>query len=151
MPVQPLILVAEDQASDQFLLTRAVDRAGVNVRLQFVNDGLQVIERLQSQSATPAALLLDLNMPAMDGFQVLEWLRQNRHLRPAYVVVLSASLDRNHLRRACDLGVDHYLVKPSDANELVATLKRLEPYWCEATPRTYTATHQYAHQALAAA
>jgi len=131
MPAKPLILVAEDEVSDRSLLSRAVERAGLQVRLEFAKDGLELISRLRAGASEASLLLLDLDMPGMNGFEVLEWLREHLDMRPGYVVVLSGSSDGDDLRRASELGVDHYLVKPGDPAELLATLKRLEPYWAE--------------------
>src|SRR5512141_1223327 len=101
MPGKPLIIVAEDEATDQFLLRRAVEQAGLQVRLEFAKDGLELIARLQAGAGDASVLLLDLRMPVMNGFEVLEWLRAHLDMRPGYVVVLSSSLDNEDLQRAC--------------------------------------------------
>jgi len=135
MPVLPLILVGEDEAVDQFLLRRAVQKAEVNVDLEFANDGAAVLRYLQQSERIPKLLLLDLKMPRMDGFEVLEWLTKNVEVRPQHVIVLSSCAQGEDLSRCCKLGVDHYLVKPDDPLELAAILKRLEPYWAESKPK----------------
>src|SRR5512133_1483389 len=81
------ILVAEDDPAEQCLLRRAVRKAGFEVELDFVFDGWGVLNFLQSRSQgnLPALLLLDIRMPGLDGFEVLEALRGRPDLRPAYV------------------------------------------------------------------
>jgi CheY-like chemotaxis protein len=128
------ILIAEDDPSQQLLLRRAFRKAGFDLQTHFVSDGIEVLRYLEraSHHSLPSLLLLDLKMPELDGFEVLEWLQLRPDLRPPYVVVFSSSPNSSDITRCSRLGVDHYLVKPSDAAELVATVKRLEPYWAEA-------------------
>src|SRR5580765_2760140 len=94
------ILVAEDNPDDAFLLKRAFAQAGINVRLDFVQDGEQVIHYLKGENGYgdreahpfPVLLLLDLKMPRLDGFDVLEWLRQQPGgLKRLLVTVLTSS------------------------------------------------------------
>ncbi len=130
MPARPLILVAEDSASDQLLLRRAIQKAGLDVDSEFVGDGIELVEYLErrDRGQAPSLLLLDLRMPRMDGFGVLKWLRAHPAVRPAHVVVLSSCCGDNELRQSRNLGVEHYVVKPGDPVEFAATLKRFEGY-----------------------
>ncbi len=116
----PRTLVAEDDASDAVLLQRAFRDAGVSAAVDFVSDGLQAIEYLSGKELSanrasgtlPSLLLLDLRMPGLSGFEVLEWLRQHPHLRPARVVAFSGSPSPEELVKAIALGADEYLAKP---------------------------------------
>src|ERR1041385_4413645 len=93
------ILVAEDNPEDAFLLKRAFLQAGINVRLDFVQDGEEVIHYLKGENGFsdrtafpfPTLLLLDLKMPRLDGFDVLRWLQGQGGLRRLPVTVLSSS------------------------------------------------------------
>ncbi|HEV2391390.1 MAG TPA: response regulator [Verrucomicrobiae bacterium] len=133
MKATPSILVAEDDEADQLLLRRAFKRAGAQVHLDWARNGFEVIQSLHEKARRecdwPALLLLDLKMPAMSGFEVLDWLASEPGLRPAKVAVFSSSLDPEDLRHASHLGVDHYFVKPTDQAELVSIVRRLEEYW----------------------
>ncbi len=128
MSARPILLVAEDDLSDQLLLRRAIEKAQLDVEPEFVRDGFEAVEAL-GQGLHPALLLLDLKMPRMDGFQVLEWLQQHPESRPDHIVVLTSCWAGSDLNRSSRLGVEHYLVKQADPTELAATIKRLEPYW----------------------
>jgi len=133
MPARKTILVADDDADDTFLLQRAFSKAGVNASLQFARDGHEAIRYLQSsdqqQNPTPDLLLLDLKMPRVDGFGVLQWVRSQPGLKRLLITVLTSSdcpLDVNH---AYDLGANSYLVKPFSNEHLVKLVEHLETYW----------------------
>src|SRR6266487_2461384 len=115
------ILVAEDLDDDVQILKRAFIRAGVNVPLRFVTDGQKVIDYLKGDGAfanrtdypMPTLLLLDLKMPGLHGFDVLEWLRLQPGLRRLLVVVFTSSSQPEDVNRAFELGANSYLVKPA--------------------------------------
>jgi len=77
----------------------------------------------------PALLLLDLRLPFIRGFEVLEWVRSQPGLRHMIVVVLTASKQIEDIERAYELGANSYLVKPQDPRELVSIVQRLQAYW----------------------
>jgi CheY-like chemotaxis protein len=133
MEISPIILVAEDNPSDQLLLRRALEKAGLKRETKFVQNGFGVVETFRDgqERGKPSLLLLDLKMPGMDGFEVLEWFQRHPESRPRYLAVLTASLFGDDLTRAASLGVDHYLAKTGDQVEFAAALKRLEPYCTE--------------------
>ncbi|HWX19449.1 MAG TPA: response regulator [Candidatus Binatia bacterium] len=135
MPFSPTVLVAEDDSSDVALLQRAIKKANVEVRFEFVYDGGEAMDYLQAKppfdnagAPPPAVLLLDLKMPRVDGFEVLEWLQHRPELRPPTVAVFSSSGVTDDIRRTSRLGVDHYFVKPCDLNELIWIVKIIERY-----------------------
>jgi CheY-like chemotaxis protein len=130
------ILLAEDNPDDVFLLQEAFRKAGVTHRLQVVSDGVEAVSYLKgeptyadrSRSPFPDILLLDLNMPRMNGFEVLEWLRQDAQCARLVVHVLTASAREADVVRAYDLRANSYLVKPSRLNDLVAFAKELDQW-----------------------
>ena len=134
---QKRILVAEDQANDAFILERAFNKTGAKATLHFVRDGKEAIDYLEGQEVfsdrnaypMPTLLLLDLKMPKMDGFDVLEWVRSQRSLRRLLVVVFSSSEEIGDINRAYDLGANSYLVKPADFDELLKLAEDLGRYW----------------------
>jgi two-component system response regulator len=120
--VFPRTLVAEDDPLDAFLLSRAFQKAGVKEAVHFVGGGREAIDYLRGKqlsltsasSTLPAVLLLNLKMPGVSGFAVLQWIGLHPHLRPDSIVVLGASPASAEASRAITLGADHYLVKPCD-------------------------------------
>ena len=131
------VLVAEDDDNEASLLIAALMKAGLHAEVDVVRNGLQTIEYLQRRAATHLSLpllLLDLRMPRMNGFEVLEWLQQRPELRPTKLVVLSSCLAPHDIQRAAMLGVDHYLVKPDRIEELINMMKRLDSCWSGYAP-----------------
>jgi CheY-like chemotaxis protein len=129
------ILIAEDDPNDVFLLQWAFSKTGINANLRFVEDGEAAIRYLESsdqqKNPTPHLLLLDLKMPRVDGFNVLEWVRLQPGLKRLLVIVLTSSdsvLDINH---AYDLGANSYLVKPFYNEHLIKLVEYLQTYWLD--------------------
>jgi len=143
MPVKPTnsvsILVADDDAQDTMLVRMAAERAGLGVRLNSVSDGEQAIDYLMGRDRYadrhshpfPSMMLLDLKMPGMSGFDVLDFVRQDQNLRRLPIVIFSSSDDPKDIRRAYDSGANSYLCKPHSTGDLSALLKALEEYWCK--------------------
>ena len=122
------ILVVDDSANDVFLLEQAFKKAAATSRLFSVQDGMEAQAYLKGESQFsdravhpfPDVLLLDLNMPRMNGFEFLQWLRQDPEGGGVVVYVLSASARDADVQRAYALGANSYVVKPSRMDELVS-------------------------------
>jgi len=139
-PVSPIpILVADDDAQDTFLVRMAVKKAALGLRLATVKDGEEAIDYLlgrapyedRNNHPFPSLILLDLKMPRLNGFDVLEFIRGQPGLRQLPVVIFSSSDDPGDIRRAYDSGANSYLCKPHSNGDLSALLKALEEYWCK--------------------
>jgi CheY-like chemotaxis protein len=133
------ILVAEDDPTDAFFFQRAFKRAGLPVLLHFVRDGQEVIDYLRGTGIfadrtaypLPQLVLLDLKMPRLDGFEVLEWVRQQPGFSSLQVVIFSSSDEAKDINRAYGLGANWYLVKPHSMDELTALVGRFKKFWLE--------------------
>ncbi len=133
------ILLAEDDPNDVLLIQRAFQKAGMKDILKVVRDGEQAIDYLAGRGVFanrerypfPFLLLLDLKMPATDGFEVLQWLRGEPEMRRLLVVVLTSSNLQADVDRAYELGANSYLVKPVEFDEMVNLIRRFEAYWTE--------------------
>jgi CheY-like chemotaxis protein len=135
------VLYVEDEADDVFFMERAFRKAGLTHTLYAVRDGRQAIAYLAGEQPftrqthpLPCAVLLDLNLPQISGFDVLSWVRAHPELRTMPVVIFSSSGRREDRERAEKLGATHYLLKPisglefvSVATELKATLFAADP------------------------
>src|SRR5438477_2531535 len=131
------ILHVDDDSNDVLLLQQACRKAGLACNLQALNDGDEAIAYLQGadkfanreQYPLPNLVLLDLKMPRLSGFDVLEWLRQDAKCRSLPVVVLSSSNQDADVQRAYALGANSYLVKPVDFETLVEIVRAVHHYW----------------------
>jgi CheY-like chemotaxis protein len=132
-----VILVAEDNEDEILLVRLAFEKAKVANPLHFVRDGLETISYLagtrqysnRAEYPLPSLLLLDLKMPRVDGFEVLEWVRQQPTLARLRTVVLTGSTDVRDVNRAYELGASSYLIKPVDFNDFVALSVAVHGYW----------------------
>ena len=133
------ILVAEDDPTDAYFFQRAFNRAGIQVTLHFVRDGQEVLDYLLGEGQfadrtthpLPQLLLLDLKMPRMDGFDVLQWVRRQPRFISMQIVIFSSSEQARDINRAYGLGANWYLVKPHSLEELNALVGRFKKYWLE--------------------
>lgn len=115
------ILIAEDDENDRYLIRRAFSQSSTAFSFAFAGDGQEAIDYLVASPSGFKAklLLLDLKMPRLDGFQVLEWLQKHPENRPARIVILTSSIDPRDAQRTQALGADLHLTKPHDAREYV--------------------------------
>jgi CheY-like chemotaxis protein len=144
MDTKSPILVAEDDENDAFIVNRALQEAGVGCPVYFCKDGLQVQAYLggegpysdRNEFALPWLLITDLKMPKMDGLELLRWLRNQSGCGFIPTIVLSASRQPPDIEEAYRLGVNSYLVKPSNFQNLVEMMKLVLGYWgiCEKPP-----------------
>jgi CheY-like chemotaxis protein len=121
-----LVLVENDD-NDVFFLERALQRAALLFSFTWLSDGQEAIDyfsRLEP-SALPDLILLDVKIPGRDGFEVLEWLRQQPDFRQRPVMMFTSSDDPGDIRRARALGANQFLTKRSDYSEVVEVLSRL--------------------------
>lgn len=135
------ILVAEDDESDRFILQLAFERAGIRNPLMLVCDGQEAVEYLagrgrfadHSTYPLPALILLDLKMPRMSGFDVLDWMAVRDEFQDVPAVVLSSSSHESDLRKALALGARDYFVKPHTLSDLVGIVGQIGARWLPAT------------------
>jgi CheY-like chemotaxis protein len=131
----PVILLVENNRDDILLIRRAFERAGLGHQIQSVTTGADAIGYLRgdlpyddrSKYPLPGLVLLDIKMPAMDGFEVLQWIRSQWELSHLCVVMLTSPDEIRDANRAYKLGADSFLVKPLDfenAAELAQALDK---------------------------
>ncbi len=132
-----VILLAEDDLGDQKLTRRAFDDGMIDNDLYIVSDGREALDYLMRKgkyedpatSPRPDLLLLDLNMPKVDGRQVLQEMRDNPECPEIPTVVLTTSKQEEDVIRAYDLGIKSYITKPVDFPDFVEAVKMLGQYW----------------------
>jgi len=129
-----LVLIAEDDPDDQLMLQDAFTEACPDCRLNFVSDGVELLDQLTTDTHTarvplPDLLLLDLNMPLKDGRQALHELRANPAFAGLPIVVLTTSSSDDDKNACIAAGANDYVVKPSSFTELLHIVKTLQQYW----------------------
>ncbi len=131
------ILIADDCSDDAEIIRLAFHEAAVPAELKFVSSGDELLHYFQKQGNSaakhpvelPNLMLLDLKMPGLDGFQVLEWLRSHPPLGSIPVIVFSASDQPVDINRALSLGAVRYLVKPHKMSDMVQMVRGIEKFW----------------------
>jgi CheY-like chemotaxis protein len=133
MPSEPLvILLAEDDAGHATLVQRNLQRAGVTNDIVHVTDGQAALDFARRAGAYagraphgPLLLLLDLNMPRLDGVEALRQLKADDATKRLPVIILTTTDDPREVARCYDLGCSVYITKPVDYASFVAAIRQL--------------------------
>lgn len=131
------ILLVEDNPDDQLLTRIAFEKARLGNELVVVDDGVAALDYLwcrgayasRSPSGMPALVLLDLNMPMLSGFEVLEQIRAHPLTAAQPVVVLTSSAQDEDVLRSYLNGANSYVRKPVELEAFIAALAQLQLYW----------------------
>ena len=131
------ILLVEDNAQDEKLMLRALVRTNIANPIDVVRDGQQALDYLfrqkdyqhLAQTPLPVVILLDLNLPRINGLDVLAKIRSEPATQRIPVVVLTSSDDENDLIRTYDQGANSFVQKPLDFGEFASTVAQLGVYW----------------------
>ena len=133
------ILLVEDDPGDQELTRRALQQDVIRTDLRVVCDGKEALDYLRREgefrdpadSPKPDLILLDLNMPRIDGRQVLERVREDPRISRIPVVALTTSDEEDDVVRSYALGCKSYIKKPVEVETFIATIRELQHYWFE--------------------
>jgi CheY-like chemotaxis protein len=131
------ILLVEDNADDVELTRLAFEEANVANRLVVVSDGAEALDYLfargkhahRNPAELPSIVLLDLNLPKVDGREVLQAIRANPATRALPVIVLTTSAEPFDVEASYALGVNSYIRKPVDFEQFVWAVKQVGLYW----------------------
>jgi CheY-like chemotaxis protein len=142
-----LILLAEDEQTDAYFVQWACKKAGLPHKIIHVVDGQDAVDYLSGEGGYadralhpfPDLLLLDLKMPRLTGFDVLDWLQHQAGIHDLPVVVLSSSDYPADIEQARKLGATEYKIKPGNPQLLVELLEELDTRWLRPSwPKTET-------------
>ncbi|WP_336516808.1 response regulator [Pollutibacter soli] len=130
------ILVAEDDADDRFLLQTAFQEQQYGERIDFVQNGVELLSYLDSiqqnkhvDTNFPVFILLDLNMPKKDGREVLQFIKQHPVYKRIPVIIFTTTKSDNEVRKCYELGANTYVVKPTSFDGLITVLSEIRSYW----------------------
>jgi CheY-like chemotaxis protein len=137
MAQEKIILLAEDDENDALLFKIALEHAAITNPLTVVRDGREAIDYLRgtgsysdrNEHPLPALMLLDLNMPLLNGFDVLLWRHKQPELRELPIVVMSSSHSQEDIQRALSLGAASYCIKPAGLQYLIQVARELRDRW----------------------
>ena len=133
------ILVADDDADDRLLIREAFDEVHLVNPVDFVNDGIELLDYLHRRNGfadlsgadLPGIIMMDLNMPRMDGREALQEIKSDSNLRRIPVIILTTSKAEEDIVRTYDLGANSFIAKPVTFDRLVGVRKALTNYWLQ--------------------
>lgn len=120
---QTKVLIVDDSPSVRHLNSKIVKNAGFKPLV--AKDGLEALEMLHLANELPDVILTDVEMPRMDGYELLTTLKKDAVLHRIPVVMITSRANNKHHQKALELGADEYITKPFDDAKLVETIKRL--------------------------
>ena len=129
----PYLLLVEDNPDDAFIMRRIMRKTGLDLPMHVATDGKEALDFFREiavannpeQKPLPLLVFLDLKLPYLNGFEVLALVRKDPVLRDLNVAILTSSAEERDAKRADDLGVTAYLVKPPKPEDLLRTIKPL--------------------------
>lgn len=140
------ILLVEDEENDVVFMEMALEKAGLVNAFQVAEDGEEAINYLSGKGEfadrarypLPALVFLDLKLPLIMGMDVLKWIRDQPAFDTTVVIMLTSSQQRSDIQRACALGANSYLVKPSNPGRLEEIVDLVKRYWLQLNQPTAT-------------
>jgi len=125
------VLLVEDNEADIDLVKTGLEEAGSSIKLHVKSDGREALRFLDAQKPRPDLVILDLNLPGANGFDILESMKSNPDLREIPVVVFSTSTASRDIRKAYGLSANSYVKKPSDLDEYDRAVGAIRQFWME--------------------
>lgn len=138
------IIIIEDNPADAKTLRFALLRRDAGIETTVLEDGARAIEYFNDDADLPDLVLLDLNLPIVSGFEVLEFLKSDPQLRKLPVVVLSGSSSQDEIERCYAAGANSYFCKPTGIQQVFDMASEIISYWFEQAklPKSFVATHR---------
>lgn len=124
----PILLVEDDQV-DILTVKRAVKEVGISNPLHVCENGEEALEYLEEAEVLPSIILLDINMPRMNGLEFLEHAKNDDRFKRIPVIVLTTSQEDQDRYRSFDLNAAGYMLKPVDYDQFTALMSSIENYW----------------------
>lgn len=128
------ILLVEDNPDDVKLIEYALKKEGIKNQLYLAKDGEEAVEFLSKEngfkkSPSPELIILDLNLPKVSGFAVLDSVRKNPSLKTIPVIVLSTSRSDHDIMKSYSSYANCYISKPADLEEFSGVMKSIKDFW----------------------
>lgn len=130
------ILIVEDNPADVYLIRECLTDRGIIPHLHIVSDGDEALRFLEKRSPfenkpLPKLVMLDLNLPKISGFQVLEFIKKDIRFKAIPVIILSTSSSTKDISQSYSLNANCYVVKPKDLDDFSRVVGSIEDFWME--------------------
>ena len=134
---EKIILLVEDSSSDEELTLRALKKHNISNRVVVTRDGAEALDYLfaegshagRSSDEVPQVVLLDLNLPKIDGIEVLRRIRADERTKLLPIVILTSSREDKDILGGYASGANSYVVKPVDFTQFAEAVRQLGSYW----------------------
>lgn len=129
------ILIGEDDVDDRYLIQSAFEEGKFKDRLHFLGNGVEILAHLHdiykrpSPKHYPKFILLDLNMPKMDGQETLKKIKSHKEFQKIPVVIFSTANSEREMLTCYELGANSYITKPNNFENLIKTIQAIRSYW----------------------
>jgi two-component system, chemotaxis family, response regulator Rcp1 len=128
------VLLVEDNEGDVRLIKEAFSESKIDKKFAVAKDGEDALNYLYKRgdyanTQRPDIILLDINLPRKNGFEVLEKIKSDPDLKRIPVIMLSSSSSEDHIAKSYDLNANCYVTKPVDFNEYTEAVKIIEDFW----------------------
>ncbi|MCX7877803.1 MAG: response regulator [Ignavibacteria bacterium] len=128
------VLLVEDNEGDIRLIKEAFNERRIKKEFSIARDGEEALDFLYRREAfsgagRPDIILLDINLPKKNGFEILEIIKNDPELKRIPVIIVSSSASEEHISRSYELMANSYITKPSDFDEYLEIVKTIEDFW----------------------
>ena len=123
------VLLVEDNEGDIGLFREGLNAIGASLTLHVATDGIQAMNFLRQKKPKPQLIVLDLNIPGMNGYEVLEQVKQDAELKEVPVVIFSSSGAARDVKTAYRLQANSFVRKPMDVDEFFNAVASIERFW----------------------
>lgn len=132
-PAKTLIFIADDDEDDRYLLKLSLQKSFPMCLVRFFENGQDLLDALHEEptNTLPQLILLDLNMPVMDGFNTLTSIKQHKSLKAIPTVILTTSDNPGDVKKCYHLGCNAYMTKPGSFDQLTGMVSLLQRYWTQ--------------------
>jgi CheY-like chemotaxis protein len=130
------ILLVEDNPDDVLITKRAFSKGKIKNKLYIVNNGIEALKFLNREEdyenvPIPSLIMLDINMPMMNGFEVLKEIKKNDKLKRIPIIMLTTSERDKDIDMAYSLGANNYIVKPVSFQKFIDVVVSVQEYWLQ--------------------
>lgn len=123
------VLLVEDDTVDAMTVKRSFKELSITNKVEHAMNGIEALGYLENADVKPCLILLDINMPKMNGIEFLQSLKENDGLKTIPVVMLTTSNDEKDKLESYNLGVAGYMLKPVDYQQFVQVMRSVNMYW----------------------